>query len=1088
MKKNLHLLTLFAACICGYHQEVFATHIIPPNTQQNLIDQKVAVIVIKGNVIDDDNLPIPGVTVTIKGTGQRTVTDKNGNYTINVPNNNTILVFTFIGFKAQEIAVGSNTNIDVKLTSSVSSLDEVVVVGYGSQIVRNLTSSVSSLKAAEIEKYNSPTFQTSLQGRMAGVEMNESSGVPGAAVNIRIRGLSTVNGSAGPLYIVDGIPIISGAQGDGENPMTNNDVTGTQSNALTDINPNDIESIEVLKDAAATAIYGARGGSGVILITTKRAQKGKSLFSARLTSGYSHISKTPSLLNGPQLLGIYDEAYANTFHSVAANTGLPLPATPITTGLIGFDRGMADTTNINHLNDVLRDALYQELNVTGSNGTDKTKFYISGLYRTTSATFRGNDLTQYSVRLNVDHDFNKKIKFGGSLAPSYSTEWRLGSGSAFTVGGYGAAITANLPIYPTYNADGTYFNPWNNSTAFLDRKLYYNNQKRLNVIGTAYLDALILPGLSFRTNVQRQDFNQIANGYVDGMLRVLSGGATVSPFTGDPIPRITQQNSFGYSNTLESYFTFTKIFNKKHNVNAVAGMRFSQTDITYEAIYGENFANNNQQYPSQASAIEGTFQTGAQGDPSATLGYFFRVNYIYNTRYLLGLVVNRDGSSRFGDNQRYGTFPAVSGGWIASDEKFLRNNRVLSFLKLRGSAGLTGSAQGIANSASKSTWAQVVNGVGSYKGDGGNVPNQPADADLHWEKGVKYDAGIDMAFFHDRINTTFDYYHYTTNELLLAIPVPVTFGYGNPSQNLTYLENRGALINRGIEFSITSNNLTGIFKWRTTFNISHNATFVKSLGGLTSDQVSAGGGNAQLYEGHDGPLYNVIQWMGVDPATGGELVRDKNGTTVLAKTLNTQQLSDARQPQYDKSPVPKFYGGFGNNFMYKNFSLSVFFSYRYGNYLIDAGERQREYVANYSFANSGNVINIGNVSSAVLDRWTTPGQITNIPKVYFNDPTNDVLRGLNTSRFLYDASYIRLKNIDFSYTLSQKIVKRLGIRSATINVTGQNLFLFSKYKGVDPEAQTVTANNYRERNLAYGIINNALPLPVTLTAGVSIGF
>ncbi len=1098
MKKNLHFLTLFAAGICCYHSEVFAKPILSSNTlnafnKTNVasLTLKAVPIVIKGRVVGEDGLPLIGVTITIKGTRVRAATDKNGNYSIKVPDNTAILVFSFISFKTQEIPVESQTTIDVKMVSSVSALDEVVVVGYGTSRVRNLTSSQSQVKAADIEKYNSPTFQTALEGRMAGVEMNESSGVPGAAVNIRIRGISSINGSSGPLYILDGIPIISGTGGDGDNPMTNNDVAGVQSNPLTDINPNDIESVTILKDAAATAIYGARGGAGVVLITTKKAQAGKSSFNFRYQTGISHVSGFPSLLNGPQFLSIIDEAYANTFHSVAGQAGLPVPATPITTNLVGFDRGMADTTNVSHLGDILRNAVYREVSLSASNGTDRTKFYISGTYRTTNATFKGNDLSQFQVRINVDHQLSKYIKVGATLAPAYSTEWKLGSGVATLVGGYGAALTANLPIYPTYNPDGSYFSPWNNAVAFLNRDLYHNNQTRLDIVGSAFVQATLSPGLTFQTTVQRQDFNQLAHGYIDGTLRVTTSGNTVSPFPNDPIPYLSQTNSFGYSNSLDSYFSYTKNFDPKNVIDAALGMRFSKSDFGYEAMYSENTPNSNQQYPAQGASIQAGFQTGAQGDPSATLGYFFRLNYIYDQKYLLGLVVNRDGSSRFGTDKRYGTFPAISGGWIATDEKFLENNKVLSFLKFRGSAGLTGNAQGIANTAAKSTWASAITGGGVYKNDAGNVPNQPADVDLRWEKGVKFDAGIDMGFFHDRINITADWYHYTTTDLLLAIPVPVTFGYGAPASNLTYTENRGSLLNHGLEFSFNTINLQGKFQWSTTFNISHNETYIISLGGLTPDQLAAGGGNTELFEGHNGPVYDVIQWVGVDPATGGELIKDKNGNTVLAETQSVQQLSDDRKQMYDKPTTPKFFGGFGNNFSYKNFKLSIFFAYRYGFYLLDAGERQREYVGDFNFASNGNTglpIVLGNLSSAILNRWTTPGQITNIPKLYYNDPTNDVLRGLNTSRFLSDASFIRLKNIDLSYTLPKSLIKRLGLRTASVNITGQNLLLWTKFKGPDPEAQTIIANNYRERNVAFGIINNPLPLPLMLTAGINVGF
>jgi TonB-linked SusC/RagA family outer membrane protein len=1076
MKRNLYLLTLFAAGICCYHPG-YANRL--PGSSAHAI----AAFSIKGTVLDESGVALPGVTVTVKGTNIRTVTDQNGNYTITSPDQSGTLVFSYIGFESKEIAISAKAVVNAQLSGNKSSLNEVVVTGYGSQLKRDLTISASSLKASEIEKYNSPTFQTALQGQIPGLQMNESSGLPGAAVNVRIRGLSSVNGSSAPLYIIDGIPVIQGGGGDGDQAITNRG-TGVETNPLTDMNPNDIASIEVLKDAAATAIYGARGGAGVILITTKRAQAGKTRFDMRLTSGFTRISKERALLNGPQLLAILDEAYRNTFNSVPANAGLPIPATPLT-GIIGLDRGLADTTNVDHLHEALQTGMYQEANLSASSGTERTKFYISGLYRRSVATMRGADLNQYSMRLNIDHDLLAKVKIGGSVAPAYSYENRLGSGAVQALGGYGAAMTSNLPIYPTYNADGTFFNPWNNGVAFYNKKLYNNYQKRLNIIANAYLDAQLFKFLNFRTNVQRQDFNQTANEYTSGTLRLRTAGANaVSPFSDDQLARVQQENSYGYTNSLQSYFTFNKVFGRAHSINSVLGMSFSKSDLSFDAMYAENLPNDSQIYPSQAASVEASFQTGApQNDPSASLGYFSRTNYNYKGKYFLSFVVNRDGSSRFGFNKKFGVFPAVSAGWAISEEKFLKNKTFISFLKLRASAGLTGSAQGISNTAFSGTYQSNV----SYKNDAGSQPLQPSNLNLHWEKGTKFDAGIDMGFLGDRITSTFDYYNNKTTELLLSIPTTYSFGYGAPASVISYLENRGALTNSGFEFQITSNNLKGPFQWRTTFNVSHNVTQVVSLGGLTPDQLAAAGGNVLLIEGHNGPVFNVIEWMGVDPATGGELVKDKNNNVVLASTLNVQALADARKPQYDKSPAPKYYGGFGNNFSYRGFSLNVFFTYSYGNYIMDVGERVSSYVGNFSFANSGLTINVGNMPTSILNRWTTPGQVTDVPKLFYNDGTNDVLRSLNTSRFLSDASFIRLKNLDLAYTLPDRYVSRLKLHGLTFRVTGQNLLLFTKFKGLDPEAQTISSN-YRERNLAYGLINNALPLSKTLTLGINVGF
>ncbi|MCD0490341.1 SusC/RagA family TonB-linked outer membrane protein [Pedobacter sp. MC2016-14] len=1086
MKSKIYLFILLAALLCS--SDLIALAVSPP-------------IAIKGTVKGDDGDPIPGVSVALKGTKIVVVTDGDGNYRMSVPDGKGTLVFSHVSYQRLEVPINGKVTINVELKAKKGDLDEVVVVGYGTQKQRDVTGSIGSMKSTEIERYNVNSFQTALQGQIAGLDMSESSGVPGAAVNVRIRGLSSINGNSAPLYIIDGNPVLTGNGGDGDDPVTNGPNTGTHSNPLADINPNDIESIEVLKDAAATSIYGARGGAGVILITTKRGKAGQTSFNFSVNNGYSQVAKEVELLNGPQLLSILDESQRNTFYSNPLNAGLPTPET-VLPGLTGLNRGMADTTNVNHLHDVLRMGIFTDVNLSATNGTDKTKYYINGNYRGTIATIRGTDMFQYSLRANIDHDLSKYIKVGVSLSPSYNLTNRLGSGTASAIGGYGGALVSNLPIYKVYNDDGTYFNPWTNPVAYRDRSLYSSKQTRIQFPLSAYFEARLLPSLTFRTMAQRSDWDQKAPTYLSSVLRLRDTNASdTSPFPDDQLAQQILQNSFGYSNAIQSFFTFKKRYGKDHNVEGTTGMNFSEANQFYEAMVGQNFAGSNFIYPSQGANIQNTFQTAAADDRNANLSYFIRGNYQYKKRYITSLTVNREGSSKFGGNKRFGTFPAVSLGWIVSDEGFLKKSNFISFLKIRASAGLTGNSSGIANTAANDTWGLPPNGA-SYLGLPWIQPSLPANLQLQWEKGTKYDAGIDATFLKGRVSTTLDLYHYTTTKMLLSIPVPLTFGYGHTSTEPSFIENRGALQNKGIEFSITSNNLTGAFKWRTTFNITHNVTKILDLGGLTPEVVAGGGGAVRLYEGRNGPVYSLIEWAGVDAATGGELVRNEAGIAVLANSLTTDQLQNLRKPQYDKSPMPKFFGGFGNTFQYKSFELSAFFSYRYGNYLLDAGERQRSYVGNYSISNYSNssdgpngtagatTVNLGNLPVIILNRWTTPGQETDIPKLFYNDPTNDKLRGINTTRFLYDASYIRLKNVQLNYVLPKKTVARLGLKSAKVNVTGQNLLLFTKFPGADPEAITITNGtaNYRERNIAFGIIQNVVPLPKMLTFGLNVGF
>ncbi|WEK34877.1 MAG: SusC/RagA family TonB-linked outer membrane protein [Candidatus Pseudobacter hemicellulosilyticus] len=1048
---------------------------------------KPAQTVVKGIVRDDKGQPLDGVSITLKGSATSVISTEDGSFSIRVPDTRATLVFTFVNYTRKEVPLNGRTTLAVSMLTDKKAMDEVVIIGYGTQKKREVTSAISSIKAGEIEKYNVTSFQQALQGQMPGVEMYESSGVPGAAVNVRIRGLNTVNGSAGPLYVVDGIPIISGGGGDGDGPITNDGgFGGSGTNGLTDINPADIESIEVLKDAASAAIYGARGSGGVVLITTKRAKAGKTTFNLNIINGFNRMSNRRELLDGPQLLTILDEAHRNTFYSNPANAGLPLTATPMP-GIKNFDRGMADTTNIDYLDQILRTGLYHEATLTAMNGSERTKFYISGTFKRTEGNISGSDMNQYNFRINIDHSWNKAIRFGASIAPSLNKEFRLGSGTAIQYGGYGAATTTNLPIYPLRNADGTYFNAWTNPMAYRNRDLYENTSRRVRLLASAYFEADLLPGLKSKTIVQREDFDQVGDYYIDGLLRLRSS-SSVTPFPDDQLSMAGMQNSYGWANSFESYFTYDKRFRKKHHVNIVLGTRYNEVDTKYEAMYGENFANRHQVNPSQAAFVTNGWQTGAVGEPAATLGYYFRTNYKFKDRYLAGFTINRDGSSRFGSNQRFGTFPAASVGWIISDEPFMRNVKGIDLLKVRFSGGLTGNAQGISNTASIRTWGTSVNSSG-YMNTATTIPNRPGNTSLRWEKGRKFDAGLDIAFLRNRLEATVDVYHYTTTDMLLEIPVGTTFGYAQPSVNISFLENRGSLVNKGIEFSVNSVNTTGRLTWKTNFNISVNQTRIVDLGGLNPETVSGGSGYTQLYVGNQGPVYYLVEWAGVDPATGREMIYDADGKKVIASTLNAQQLAAARKPQFDKLPAPKFYGGIGNTFSFKQWTLSVFFSYRVGNWILDAGERQASYVGNLpvNYSNAGQSVAIGNISSRVWDRWTTPGQETDVPKPFYNDAANDVLKTLNTTRFLSDASFIRLKNLNLQYTIPAKAYSRLKLKSARVFFTGQNLFLLTKFDGVDPEALNVTGTN-RDRNLAYGIINNVVPLARSFTLGFSVGF
>ncbi|MBC7886646.1 MAG: SusC/RagA family TonB-linked outer membrane protein, partial [Ferruginibacter sp.] len=721
---------------------------------------------VTGKVTNNNGEPLVGVNVMIKGTSIGKMTDAEGKFSISVPSQKSILVISHTGYASKEISVGSMTEINVRLMERPLALNEVVVVGYGTQQKKSVVGAISSVKATEIEKSVVPSFESALQGRVAGLQVTQSSGVPGGLVTVRLRGTTSINAASEPLYILDGIPINSGGRGDAGGGISGN--FGSSNNVLADINPNDIASIEVLKDASSTAIFGARGGAGVIIITTKKGQAGKTKLNAGYSYGVTKETNRVAYLDGGQYLSLLDEAFKNSGYP--GNGGVPGPAPlPVRPQ---FSRAIADVTNSDHLSTVLRQGTRQEAIVSASGGSDKTNFYIGGTYYKEDGIIKGNDYEKVAFRSSIDNKATDKIKIGTSFNISYTTDYRMGSGTNTNAGGFGLAQTL-IPVYPYYNADGSYFDPYNNGLGqqgrigrnlvmFQDRNQFYSRQKKLRTIGNAYLEYSPLKGLVFRSDFGLDIYTQAIENYYSKYLRTISSGASVpvkattGPLSpGQPGAESRNErvslNNYNLNNTL----TYSKTFAVDHSFKLLGGITYNRNNSPFLAVTGEAYPNDIFRDPSQATYK--STPSASNSDKYLFLAYFGRLNYSYKQKYLLELSYRREGSSRFGKGNKFGDFPAIGAGWIVSDEEFLKNVSFIDLLKVRSSYGLTGSTGGIQNFQSYNQWknAQSDN-LGSYKGNPYFFSEQVANPDLRWEKQTQFDIGLEFKIFNNRLSGTVD--------------------------------------------------------------------------------------------------------------------------------------------------------------------------------------------------------------------------------------------------------------------------------------------------------------------------------------------
>lgn len=979
-----------------------------------------------GVVLDEKTKePVIGATVQIKGTTHGVVTDVEGKFYFQTGQTLPYtLIVSNLSYKTKEVVAETN-NISITIAEDAKQLNEFVVVGYGTQKKSDLTGSVASVSKSIIEQTPVSSFDRLLQGSVSGVQVVQASGQPGAAVSIRIRGGNSITGGNEPLYVIDGFPVYN------DNNDVNAGVTsGPSINALASLNPSDIESIDVLKDASATAIYGSRGANGVVIITTKRGKKGQNNVSYETYYGQQELIKRVDVLTSSR-----DWALLKNDALIAAGKPAFYTQAQIDALQGGTDWQAA----------AFKKAPIQNHQLTFSGGDDKTRYAISANYFKQDGILRGSDFDRYSLRLNLDRSISEKFKVGTNLTASRTSANEANS----------SVVSTLLLLPPTvsiYDANGNYTlqSPFEvalgNPIATLNQEI--NKTTTFRLLGSFSAEYSILENLVAKVLVGGDIINNKQNRYIPSSLfegYTTSGSASVgSKF----VSTWLNENTLSYTKSIE-----------EHSFNVLAG--YTQQSYQNESVIANarGFVSDLLTYNNISS---GSLNVLPASSASAwTLQSFLgRINYNFDRKYYLTLTARADGSSRFGKNNKWGYFPSAALAWNLSNESFLEKWTFVNNLKLRLSAGITGN-QEIGQFQSLATLSNNAYLFGDQLAVG-FAPSRIANPNLSWEKTTQIDFGFDLGLFNDRISLTFDAYRKETSALLLTVPVPYTTGY------TTSLQNYGTVENQGFELALNTQNTQGKFQWTSNILFSINRNKILSLGDgvqyLISDPNIAQVGQplgaffgfqsaGLLQTGQDVEKIPVI-----DPATtkpGDRLYTDINGDGKITQADDRTIIGYAQ---------PKFLAGFTNNFEYKGFDLSIFFYASYGNQIFNQNRQQLELLSGQQ-----------NAASSALDRWTPTNPANTVQRAK-EDPAP-----VTTSRYVEDASYLRLRTLTFGYTFPKGKLK--AIKNLRLYVLANNPLTITKYTGYDPD---VSRNE--QSTLQQGIDYGSYPIAKSYQFGLNIGF
>jgi TonB-linked SusC/RagA family outer membrane protein len=984
--------------------------------------------------------PLPGAVVRIEGTTHAVSTDIQGKFNFITGQKFPYkVIITFIGYETQEVVVDGSP-IEIKLKETANQLNDVVVVGYGTQKRKDITGSIASVPAFALQQ-PAVSLDHALQGTISGIQVTQATGQPGAGVTVQVRGVNSINAVAEPLYVIDGFPTSN------SNSLTDAGVTnGPKINPLSFINTADIESIEVLKDASATAIYGTRGANGVIIITTKKGKSGVSSINYDGSYGWQNVTKTIPLLNTDQWEALRNDALVNSGKSAQTNAVLN-----------------PDNVNTDWQAAAFRQGNTQNQSLSILSGTDRTRLAFSGNYFDQDGILHNTNFKRFAGRVNVEHDYNDKLKLS-----AYVTGARTSAQVA--PAGVVPAILLMTPTTPIYNPDGSFFlknifeGVYGNPINTLYNQINTTNTNR--VLGNIAGDYKIFDNLTARVLLGIDIIDNQQNRYLPA-----------SVYEGSGFGGLAEIGSLYSTNWLnENTLTYNKKVGR-NSINVLAG--FTQQKFNAEsAIAGSyGFVSDYSTFNNLASGNNTSItSSGFAPAPSSVTNewalnsFLGRVNYGFDDKYLLTLTLRSDGSSKFAAGHQWATFPSAAIAWNASSEDFIKSINWLSQLKLRLSAGSTGN--------SDIPPYQSFSQLGSYRYNFGNTtiigfaPNSLYNSNLTWEKTAQYDFGFDLGLLKDRISIVADVYYKKTTNLLLYLPLPATSGLTiitntaitNPQQ----YENVGAVENKGFELGINTHNITGDFQWNTNIVFAVNRNKVLSLGGNGVNQFIPDSSLPSILQVGQ-PIGSFIGYKtnglikaggpaltpAANTAPGGQAYVDINGDGKITQSADRVILGNAQ---------PKFTGGITNTFSYKGFDLSVFLQTSYGNKIYNAERAVLELGTGYT-----------NATTTLLNRWTPTNTNTDVHSA-FQDPAPTI-----SDRFIEDGSYLRLKDLSFGYTFPESLLKKSTIKKVRVYLTGQNLATWTKYTGYDPE---VSSNE--QSTISLGVDNGAYPNSKSLIAGVAV--
>ncbi|NGF56449.1 TonB-dependent receptor [Parapedobacter sp. SGR-10] len=1008
-------------------------HVAESIGNDNVVLQPSLTIV--GRVVNGENEPLAGVSISVKYGKANAVSEANGMYKITVPNKESVLVFRYLGFATQEIKVGERSVINIKLIEENATLNEVVVVGYGEVKRGDLTGSVASIQEEDIASSKVLSFQEAMQGKLAGVQISSSSGEPGAAVNMSIRGANTIYGATSPLFVIDGVPYDENTGEVAQASVGN----GQASNPLASLNPSDIESIDVLKDASATAVYGSRGANGVVIITTKSGKEGRFKIEYDGQLGVNSIAKKMNVLSADEYIDFRADVLPNSplFFRDTNGDGiynqLDDPRDPYSFPQHDWQKEM------------LRVGISQNHAVSMSGGTKNTTFSGGLGYYDQEGIIRNNDYQRYTMRLRVDHQ-QDRLKLGINMNTAY-TELMGATQSGGGIGIFNGIvqnllISRPLEVYiPSWDVETSYRSP----LTMIDDAYRLTPTMRANL--NTYADYKITKDLSFRVSL---------GGYLSSSKgKEFYESSTTWGYMENGRADVQERRAYSWTNT--NQLIYNKRFGKTSRLNAM--LAFERSKYNYES-----FSVRNTNFADESTGVDdigkGNIVQRIQSDRDGNnrLSYFGRVNYTLLNKHLFTATFRADGSDKFGPDNRFGYFPSFAYAWRISQERFMKDQTLFNDMKLRLSYGETG------NERIPSFRYLDAMENSFYNGQLGLAPSSKENLDLKWETTIQYNAGLDFSMLKSRLSMTIDYYKKQTRDMLLPAYIPSTTGFLRQWQNL------GRVDNEGVELQITSQNVKSKnFDWSTNFNISSNKNTVKYMGNVGFIPVSIGGGWIQevgrVIDGHaignaygyvfDGvyqiddftwqnmsdptiPLAdrNYVLKPGIASVTG---INVKPGSFKF-KDLNGDGFIDLDN---DRTPIsqsfPKFFGGINNTVRYKNFDLNFLFDWSYGNQIFNESRYRLE---------GGVLSTYMNITKDFwYNRWT-PENPTNEYGTYADrNETSQVA----SSYYVEDASWLRLRNVGIGYQIPKSVFKGKTIQGARVYLTGSNLYTWTKYTGYDPE-------------------------------------